>query len=98
MTISYNETTVYTVRLHVVRWDSETGIKLDNCRNSTSFLNKAGAANSAYAKFTATVDDWQAELAETKTVNVSVSVEMLVEDVCDGTKISLVYWSDEIIR
>ena len=96
--INYNETTVYTVRLHVIRWDSETGIKLDSCRNSVNFPNRAGAANSAYAKFTELVGEWQAELALTKTVNVSANVEMLVEDVCNGNRISLVYWSDEVIR
>ena len=94
-TMNYDETTVYTVRLHVIRWDNKMGVKLNSRRDSISFPNKAGAANSAYAKFTELVGEWQAELAETETVSISVNIEMLVEDVCDGTKISLVYWSDE---
>ena len=92
--INYDETTVYTVRLHVIRWDNKMGVKLVSKRDSISFPNKAGAANSAYAKFTELVGEWQAELTETET-SISVNIEMLVEDVCDGTKISLVYWSDE---
>ena len=101
MTISYNETTVYTVKVHAIVSDPETGLVTSKVRNSYSFENKARAANDAYVKFTGLVNEWQTELVkliQTKTANLVVSVEMLVADVCDGTKISLVYWSDEVIR
>lgn len=98
MFIDYDETTVYTVRLHVIRWEPETSIRLDSVRNSVNFPNKPGAANSAYAKFSELVGEWQAELAETKTVNVSVNVEMLVENTSNGDRISLIYWGDEVLQ
>lgn len=101
MTISYNETTVYTVKIHAVKSDPETGLIISKIRNSYSFENKARAANDAYVKFTGLVNEWQTELIkliQTKTANLIVSVEMFAEDVCDGTRISLVYWGDEVRR